>query len=129
MTMYTPQQWQKTALETSKAAQILYDAGSYRDCASRAYYAAYQAATALCVKHGDAVNFPPGWNNPAHEQLPRLIQQNGDLPPKARQEISKSLRFLRNERESADYKLGQTVNKASAQECLRQLTRVQFYLE
>ena len=99
MNLYTSDQWQETAFRSLEAAQLFYRAGLYRDCASRAYYAAYQVATSVCVEHGDAVKFPPDWSNPTHEQVPRLIQQNGDLPPKARKKVSKSLRFLRDERE------------------------------
>ena len=128
MSRYTPEQWLKTALVTSKAAHLLYEAGLYRDCANRAYYAAYQAATSICVKHGDAVNFAHDWDNPGHEQVPVFIRQNGDIPKEARREISRSLIALRAAREEADYKPGLTVDKITAQDCIRQMTQAMFYL-
>jgi len=54
--------------------------GDSRGCVNRAYYALYQAVTAVCWTHGDAPLFAHGWGNPAHDQLPGLISNNDDLP-------------------------------------------------
>ena len=128
MSIYSPEQWQEIALLSLNAAKSLHTLNHFRDCANRAYYAAYQAATSVCVSHGDAVDFPSGWHNPSHEQLPALIKKNGDLSRKARQKIIASLRSLRSAREDADYKPGQTVDESTALACLREAERVFAYL-
>lgn len=106
--------WRRTARATLATAKLLRDGEDYRSCVSRAYYAAYQAATAICVAHGDAAQFPQGWNNPSHDQLPDLIMNNGDLPVSARRWVRRILRELRVLRETADYRVGVTVDRGSA---------------
>ena len=108
--MYTAEQWEHQAIVTLESAQLLFSAGRYRDAASRAYYAAYQAATSASVKHGDEVQFPPNWNNPTHEQLPGLIRNNGDLSVDERKKVGRLLEILRLFREDADYRPGRTVD-------------------
>ena len=102
-----------------ETAQLAYNADDWRSAVSRAYYAAYQAATASCVAHRDEINFPSGWNNPAHDQLPELIQNNGDLSLFARRQVTQLLVALRVTRESADYRPGRTVDKPIALESLQ----------
>ncbi len=110
--------WKQTALLTFATAKQLRDRNDYRSCVSRAYYAAYQAVTAVCIAHGDAVNFPPGRNNPSHEQLPDLIRTNSDLTMNTRRILRKILRELRHLREDADYRVGRTVNAQSVKTAL-----------
>lgn len=105
-------------MQSLQSAQLLFAAERYRDCASRAYYAAYQAITAACIAHGDSVNFPPGWNNPSHEQLPGLVQTNGDLALQTRRKVVRLITILRSSREDSDYRPGITVDRATAYECL-----------
>ena len=107
-------QWRETALKTLETAKHLNKRDDYRSCVSRAYYAAYQAATSVCVLHGDAANFPHGWHNPAHDQLPGLIDKNGDLTLSVRQAAIKYLDNLRALRETADYRMGFTIDGVSA---------------
>ena len=102
--------WRRTAYATLETAKRLRESEDRRSCVSRAYYAAYQEATFVCITHGDAVNFPPGWNNPTHEQLPDLIGNNGDLTLSVRRWVRKILRELRALRETADYRMGVTVD-------------------
>jgi uncharacterized protein (UPF0332 family) len=99
------------------SAKQLFDADDWRGCANRAYYAAYQAATSACIEHGDT--FEHGWNNPSHEQLPGLIQNNGDLPVAMRRRVRQLLRILRNVRENADYRPGITVDRLEALAAVR----------
>ena len=127
--MYTPEHWKLRALSSLYAAKILYREECFRDVASRSYYSAYQAATAICVEHGDAVNFPPEWNNPSHDQLPDLILNNGDIPREDRKKIVRLLKFLRKNRENADYRAGITVDKMASSECLHATMTVLRMLE
>ena len=101
------------ALVTLGTARLLRDRDDFRSCVSRIYYAAYQAATTVCLAHGDMTQFPAGWNNPSHEQLPDLIQNNGDLNLSARRTATRILRLLRNFREDADYRPGRTVDSTT----------------
>lgn len=126
--MYSPEQWRNQATQSLQSAQLLFAAERYRDCASRAYYAAYQASTAVCVAHGDSINFLPGWNNPSHEQLPGLIRANGSVDVQNRRNIIRLLRILRSYREDADYRPGRTVDQVIARECLSGATAVLKYL-
>ena len=107
-------QWRETALKTLKTAKHLRERDDYRSCVSRAYYTAYQAATSICILHGDAANFARGWHNPAHEHLPELIDNNGDLALPVRRRVVKHLDNLRALRETADYRMGYTIDAASA---------------
>ena len=117
--MYTPEHWKLRALSSLYAAKILYREQCFRDVASRSYYSAYQAATAICVEHGDAVNFPAEWNNPSHDQLPDLILNNGDIARTDRRTLYKLLQDLRKNREDADYRVGITIDCENAYFCLR----------
>jgi uncharacterized protein (UPF0332 family) len=104
------ERWRRTAKLTLETAKRLHDGEDSRSCVSRAYYAAYQAATAICITHGDSANFPAGWNNPAHEQLPDLIGNNSHFSLNTRRTVRKILRELRILREDADYSMGRTVD-------------------
>jgi len=110
--------WKRTALVTLETAKSLRDSADFRSCVSRIYYAAYQAAAAVCIEHGDMLQFPVGWNNPSHEQLPDLVQNNGDLGLPARRTAARILRLLRNFREDADYRPGRTVDAVTVRTAL-----------
>jgi uncharacterized protein (UPF0332 family) len=114
------EKWKNAGASNFRAAKMLYEAQEYRPCISRAYYAAYQAVTAIAIEHGDEKNFPADWNNPSHEQLPELVRNNGGLPKEVRKRISNALRDLRYSREDADYRMGRTVNKEAAMKALHQ---------
>ena len=102
--------WKRIALTTLDTAKSLRESEDHRSCVSRAYYAAYQAATSVCISHGDAQNFPQGWNNPTHEQLPDLIGNNSDLTIRTRREVKRILSELREIRETADYRVNRTID-------------------
>jgi uncharacterized protein (UPF0332 family) len=119
--------WREVSRVGSRSARLLFENGDYRGCANRAYYAAYHAATAVCVIHGD--EFVRGWNNPSHELLPELIQNNGDLPINDRRHIRRLLRFLNQQRVFADYRPGRTINKELARECLVSMRTLMDLLE
>ena len=86
--------------DSLQAAQKLLFEGHLRSSISRSYYVAYCAVTGELVKRG--VDFPSGWNNPAHDQLPELVLNNTRLPRNSRYQINKALRRLRKARENAD---------------------------
>ena len=71
--------WKRMALVTLDTAKSLRDHPDSRSCVSRIYYAAYQAAASVSITHGDAAQFPPGWNNPSHQQLPDLVAFQGRM--------------------------------------------------
>ncbi len=127
--MYTPAHWKSRALSSLYAAKVLYREECLRDTANRSYYSAYQAATAICVEHGDAVIFPPEWNNPTHDQLPDLVLNNGNLSREDRKRVVGLLKFLRKNREDADYRVGITVDKHTSIECLHGAMTVLRILE
>ena len=123
------ERWRRTARATLETAKHLREREDYRSCVSRAYYAAYQAATFVCISHGDDVHFPPGWNNPTHEQLPDLIANNGDFSLNARRSARKILRELRALREDSDYRMGRTVDARTVKAALLMATSLFERLE
>ena len=123
------ERWRKASLAVRETARHLRERDDFRSCVSRAYYAVYQAATSVCLIHGDQKLFPNGWNNPSHEQLPELIKNNGDLPVHNRRVVLKLLRLLRTTREDADYRLGRTVDKKTAYTIIRAMDTVFNLLE
>lgn len=121
--------WRRMAVATLDTAKHLRDREDYRSCVSRVYYAAYQAATACSVAHGDATSFPVGWSNPTHEQLPDLVGNNGDLPVATRRTVRTILRELRSLREDSDYRPGRTINAQTVKSALLMATTLLERLE
>jgi len=111
-------QWRDMAEITLKTAKLLRDQSDARSCVSRAYYAVYQVATSVCVAHGDVPQFPQGWNNPSHDQLPDLILNNGDYTRAARRTLRRILREMRTLREDSDYRAGRTVDSQTIRTAL-----------
>jgi uncharacterized protein (UPF0332 family) len=119
--------WEELSLDCLAAAKNLADESHWRSSVSRSYYAAYSAVTSRLVERG--VSFPHGRNNPGHEQLPNLVLHNLTLPMGMRQHLRSLIRFLREARETADYRPGQTIDEAKAVACLRRAEKVLKYLE
>ncbi len=67
------ERWWSMAQGSLNAAQFLERQGEVRSSASRTYYAAYQAATALLLYHG--LTPPEGREAWSHETTPELIRQ------------------------------------------------------
>lgn len=120
------QRWRAMSETGLRSARRLFDDGDYRGSANRSYYAAHHAATAACVEHGDA--FGRGWNNPPHEQLPELLRDNGSLRVSTRRVLVAQLGFLRNARESTNYRPGITVDESVARQSLRFAANVLYLL-
>lgn len=112
------ERWRGMAEVTLQTAKLLRDQTDARSCVSRAYYAVYQLATSVCVVHGDEPQFPQGWNNPSHDQLPGLILNNGDYTRATRQTLRRILRELRILREDSDYRAGRTVDSQTVRTAL-----------
>ena len=110
--------WRETALLSLSTAKFIRNEVDNRSCVSRTYYAVFQLVTSVCIAHGDSSQFPVGWNNPSHEQLPDLIYNNGEYTLPTRRVIRKVLRELRILREDADYRMGQTVNAQTVRTAL-----------
>ena len=97
------ERWWNMAQESLVAAQSLERLGLVRPCASRAYYAAYQAATALLLY---ARQVPPqdreAWS---HEATPGLLRNlpNKMLNPPMQQGLEARLKRLYDLRLVADY--------------------------
>jgi hypothetical protein len=100
--------WRSASQDTAHAARTLFREERHRSAVSRAYYAAYQAGTYRCVLRGDEAQFPVGWNNPSHDQLPELLSNHGRLPIASRRRIRSVLYALRTQRETADYRPGRS---------------------
>ena len=111
--------WRQIAWATLDTAKHLRERDDFRSCASRSYYAAYQAATSVCIAHGDEGQFPRDWNNPTHEQLPDLLANNGNFSLNERRRIVRLLRNLRLSREDADYRPGKTVSEHTARNAVQ----------
>ena len=119
-----PERWKKRARLSLVGAQTLFDAENWPGCANRAYYAAFQVGTAICLEHDDAAQFPNGWNNSTHDQLPDLLRNNGSIEFTARRRLSRLFNSLRDIRETADYRAGRTVDKEAAFLAIQQASSV-----
>lgn len=76
-------QWLTAAYESHKAAELASDRKLFRSSVSRAYYALYQAGTALMLHLGEV---PPSQGNWSHPRLATLFLGNAArraLGPKA----------------------------------------------
>ena len=109
--------WTELSQEALQAAKSLAGQGLWRGSINRAYYAAYCAVTGELVKRW--VRFARGWKNPAHEQLPDLIEHRLALSHAARRRLKRIVRVLRKAREDADYRPGIVIDRALALDRLR----------
>lgn len=117
--------WRQMGLDSLLAAKQLLDAARYRSAVSRAYYAAYAAATAELAGI-KAVTFPNA-NNPRHAALPRLLADH--LPPprfdeRLRRDLKREMENLRKAREHADYVPTVSVGKQEATRAVKSASRV-----
>ncbi len=115
--------WKELSEDSLLAAEALLQEGRYRSCISRAYYAAYCAATQEIVQK--LTTFSHGRNNPSHELLPSYIQNNLTISRAKKDVVSTLTSLLRLYREDADYRPHLAVDKITAQECVRAAVEVQ----
>lgn len=115
--------WRQLSGGSLRAAEILFREGEYRSCISRAYYAAYCAATEEIVKK--LTTFPNAWNNPPHIKVSVYIQNNLTLAPTKKQRIIRRINILRLYRENADYRPQTTISEQVARNCIRAAAAIQ----
>ena len=115
--------WKQLSEGSLRAAEILFREGEYRSCVSRAYYAAYCAATEEIVKK--LTTFPNAWNNPPHVKVPVYVQNNLTMVQAKKQRIISRINILRLYRENADYRPQVAVSEQVARNCLRAAAAIQ----
>lgn len=115
--------WKQLSEGSLRAAEVLFRAGEYRSCVSRAYYAAYCAATEEIVKK--LTTFPNAWNNPPHVKVPVYVQNNLTITPATKQRIISRINILRLYRENADYRPQIAVSEQVARNCIRAAAAIQ----
>ena len=117
--------WEELSLETASVAKsLLSKKEQYRACMSRAYYAAFYAATSVLSRVKN-VNFDYGRNNPSHRQLAGLLRDNLPfLPEWKRRELVSAVRRLFKERIDADYRRFARIDRQVALNAIRDSGRV-----
>ena len=119
----TLETWQQLSRDSLRAAEVLLREGHYRSSVSRAYYAAYCAATHEIVQR--VTTFSYGRNNPSHGSVPSYIQNNLTLPQAKKDTVSSLVSILRLFREDADYRPHMTVGELIARDCIRTASEIQ----
>jgi uncharacterized protein (UPF0332 family) len=109
--------------ESLAAAEALLREGHYRSSISRAYYAAYCAATGEIVQK--LTTFSHGRNNPAHEKVPLYVQNNLTISQARKTEVTNGINALRRFREDADYRPAVEIDEQTARDCIRDAAAVQ----
>ena len=115
--------WRDLSEDSLSAAETLLREGRYRSSVSRAYYAAYCAATHEIAQN--VTTFSHGWNNPPHEAVPNYVQNNLTLAHFKKNRINQLIRLLRQFREDADYRPSREITAQFARDCVRDARRVQ----
>ena len=105
------------------AAESLPEDGHCRSSVSRAYYAAYCAATHEIVQK--LTTFSYGRKNPSHERVPTYIQNNLTITQSKKDAVNTLLILLRLFREDADYRPHLPVDEHIARDCIRAASEVQ----
>ncbi len=118
--------WRQLSEDSLLAAEALLQEGRYRSCVSRAYYAAYCAATHEIIQK--LTTFSYGRNNPSHELTPIYVQNNLTIPQARKDAVDTYLRLLRIYREDADYRPQTIIDEITARECVRAAAEVQQQL-
>ena len=109
--------WKQLSEDSFLAAEALFREGRYRSCISRAYYAAYCAATHEIVRK--LTTFSHSRQNPSHEKVPTYITNNLTIPLARRQTADTLFHILRLFREDADYRPHILVDEQMARGCIR----------
>jgi len=109
--------WDELSIDSRSAAQVLLAQGHTRSSISRAYFAAYAAATARVAAR---VSLPAGRQNPTHADLRRYVGSSlTNLPLWQRQWLGTLIRRLWKMRVDADYVPGACVDDRLAKQALR----------
>ena len=113
------QKWLYSASDSLDAAFLLKQHGHVRSSASRGYYAAYQAATAVLLYSGQKP--PDGREGWGHEATPDLLRKLHGVPWKQDKKNDLSIRLadLYKLRIVADYKFGMDMNEVDLRSGLK----------
>ena len=113
------EKWWNMAQGSLKAAHVLEVFGEQRSSVSRAYYAAYQAATALLL-YGRQIP-PVGREAWSHEATPELVTRlpGTILVPPVAQDMRKRLSSLYDLRLVADYQGERDIDELALRSTLR----------
>ncbi len=112
--------WQRMALNSQGAAELLWSAGHLRPCASRVYYAAYQAITAVLLYRGMIP--PAGREAWSHEDTPRMIEEHWTPLISSldrRRDLARRLADLYKLRVTADYVGNTPITLPAVQKAMR----------
>lgn len=115
--------WRQLSEDALRSAEVLFREGHYRSSISRAYYAAYCAATNEIVQK--LTTFSHGWRNPSHEKVPVYVQSNLTISQAKKDTISTLIKGLRLFREDADYRPQEVITEQMARDCVRDAAPVQ----
>ena len=106
--------------DSLKAAKKLKDAGCFRSCISRAYYAAFSRVTSELIKAAGPGAFGR-YRHPRHHQIPRSMDAHlgRQLAEPDLKWLKAVIRRLYKARLDADYVSGAAVDEALARDMLR----------
>ena len=113
--------WLRIAEESFDAAKVAFENGLHRSCVSRAYYAMYQAATAIFVHAGVPVPPRGNWNHPDVARLfenpavRRLLDRMRRRPLY----MKRAMKTVYRARLEADYGPRVTIHAAMARDARR----------
>ena len=109
--------WAELATENLRAARRL-AAEHPRASVTRSYYAAYASVTAELYRR-NITKFKHGWNNPRHEDIGSFIQNNLGIPFAEATRLRSIVASLRALRENADYRPWEPIERADAEDAIR----------
>lgn len=98
--------------EKLAAAQVLFEAEKYDDAVSRAYYAAFHAATACLLTEGQE----PKTHHGVLTLFSMLFVKTGKID----KTYGRHLSNLKDDRENGDYDVFSTIDEAVAQNAIRE---------
>ena len=107
--------WRDISIDNELAAKHLLRAGRFRSAVSRAYYALYAAVAGELKVQG--LVFGGGRDNPAHADLPTLLESNvAGFAQWERRDLKAAARLLYERRLDADYRESTPVGARTARE-------------
>ena len=118
--MVIPREWMASALASRQSDKEI----DFRNCISRAYYAAYHAALLVADEHFPDSDSPQ--HRGSHQHLINRFRSSAYRPAKR---LAKALKNMKLKRCRADYQVDETVTLAEADEALADAVRIQALLE
>jgi uncharacterized protein (UPF0332 family) len=109
--------WQAVSLDSFRAANELLRGARHRSAVSRAYYAAFSAATGYLESRG--VSFTAGRQSPPHRDLADLLGRYYQGSPLMKRQLQTTIRRLYTLRLFADYDVKITVDDTTSRDAVR----------